>query len=99
MLRLDDLREHEDADVGIPLADLLRGARALVGLSGRHADVDDRDVGLLRGDGALERFGLPHARDHLDAGVSEHADNPLADQDRVVGDHDAHGSSPITRVP
>ncbi len=43
--RLDVLREDDDADLGVPLADLARGLETFVGERRRHADVDDRDVG------------------------------------------------------
>ena len=44
--------EDEHADVGVTAADLLCGDESLVGVSGRHADVDDRDVGEPRVDRA-----------------------------------------------
>ena len=42
--RFDHLRQEEHGDLGPLGAHLDRGARALVGLRRRHADVDDRDV-------------------------------------------------------
>ena len=42
--RLEVVREHEHADLGMRAADLLRGDEALVGVRRRHRDVDDRDV-------------------------------------------------------
>ena len=46
MRRLDDLGEHEHADGRSRLADLLRRSGSLVRVGWRHADVDDRDIGL-----------------------------------------------------
>ena len=48
--RLHVLGEHEDADRRMVGANRLRGAETLVGVRGRHTDVDDRDVGLVLGD-------------------------------------------------
>ena len=47
---LDVLREEEDADPGMRVADLLRRPQPLVGVRRRHPDVDDRDIGLVHGD-------------------------------------------------
>ena len=42
--RLEVVGEHEHADVGVLAADLLRGDEPVVGVAGRHADVEDRHV-------------------------------------------------------
>ena len=51
---LDVLGEHEHADVGMLLLDRARGAGAFVGERGRHADVDDGEVGAFAFDGGQE---------------------------------------------
>jgi hypothetical protein len=56
----------------------------------RHADVDDRDVRDLLVDRPHElvaRRRLPH---DVEAGAPQQRDDPLADEQPVVGDHDAH---------
>ena len=60
---------------------------------GRHADVDERDVGAARVDHAQERVGVAAAAGDLDPGVLEQPGESVAEQRFVVGDHDAHGSS------
>lgn len=45
MLGLDVLRQHENPKPWVVVLDLLRGARALVGERGRHADVNGDQVG------------------------------------------------------
>ena len=65
--RLDVLGEHEHADLGVEFTDPLRGDDPLVRVRRRHADVDDRAVGLLRRDRthqAVDVSGLTH---HLHA--------------------------------
>ena len=76
-----------------------RGAQAVVGVVGRHADVDDRDVGLVRADLAQQVLGVAGLRHDLEAGVLEQARGALAQQDGVVGDHDSHGISAHRTVP
>ena len=46
-----------------------------------------------------QRLGVADAADDLVAGVLEQPREPLAQQHRVLGDHDAHGSSTAIRVP
>ena len=74
-------------------------ARALVVVVGRHAHVDDREVGLVLADQREQRVGVAGAPDDLVAGVLEQAGEALAQEDGVLGDHDAHGSSTAIRVP
>ena len=73
------------------LADLLRRAQALVGLGRRHADVDDGDVGLVHRDVTEQVLGVSGLRDDLEARLLEQPRDPLAQQHRVVREHDAHG--------
>ena len=56
---LDVLREQQDAESLVALAQVEREAQALVGEGGRHADVDHGDVGRVLGDRAAQRLGVP----------------------------------------
>ena len=96
---LDELREQQDPDRRQLLADGQRRAQAVVGVVGRHPHVDDRDVGLVGANLAQQVLGVTGLGDDLEAGVAEQPRRALAEQDRVVGDHDPHGSSTISRVP
>ena len=65
----------------------------------RHADVDHRDVGLVRAHLAQEVLAVARLADDLEAGVLEQPHRAAAQQHRVVGDHDPHGSSARRTVP
>ena len=91
--RLDVLRQHEHADVGVARADPLGGDEALVGVGRGHADVDDRGVGLSEPDVAEQALGVLGLGHDLDSGVPEQADDPLACEHDVVGDDYSHGIS------
>ena len=95
---LDVLREHEDRRLGDAGARLDRGAQALVGVGRGHANVDDREIGAVTLDGDEERIAVPDALDDLDLLVGEQPREALAQQHRVLCDHDAHGSSARTIV-
>src|SRR5690606_42046794 len=95
---LDVLGQHEDADLGPAGADRHGGAEAVVGVGGRHADVDDAEVGAVALDDLDEALGVADGGDDLVAGVVEEADEPGPQQHRVLGDHDPHGSSTSTVV-
>src|SRR5216683_497606 len=90
---LDVLGEDEHPGTGMLGADLLRGDEALVGVGGRHADVDDGGVGLGGADRAQQRGGVAGLADHVDAGVGEQPGDALAGQHHVLGYDDAHGIS------
>src|SRR5262245_33274663 len=72
-------------------ADLLCSPDALVGLRGRHADVDDRDVGLVAPHLEQELVGVARLADDLDARLLEQPRQPLPQERRVVRDHGAKG--------
>ena len=65
--------------------------RPFVRLRRRHPDVDDRDVRLVHRDVAEEVLGRARLRDDLEARLVEQPRDPLPEQHRVVGEHDAHG--------
>src|SRR5262249_18601258 len=104
VLRLDVLREHEHARLWVLLADLARGAQALVGVRRRHADVDDRDLGAVGTHLEEELLRVARLADHLEARVLEQTRDALAEKHGVFGEHDAHrydskGISATTLVP
>src|SRR5262249_4043541 len=99
VLGLDVLREHEHAHAWPASTDLLRGDQALVGLRRRHPDVDDGDVGRVLLDARYQLVGGSRGRDDLEPVVGQETGDPLAQQQRVVRDHYAHGISACTRVP
>src|SRR5581483_526007 len=102
VLRLDVLREHEHGGAGMALADLAGRAQALVRVGGRHPDVHHRHVRAVRADLQEQLLGGARLPDHLEPGVREQARDPLAQEDGVLGDHDARhesGISATTRVP
>src|SRR5690606_3775466 len=70
-----------------------RGADALVGVGGRHADVHDGDVRAVLGHGPHERGGVGHGGRHLEPLAAQQQREPFAQQGVVLGDHDTHGSS------
>ena len=76
-----------------------RRAQPLVGVRRRHADVDDRDVGLVGADLAQQVLGVAGLGDDLEARLLEQARDALAQQHAVVGEDDAHGTSALTVVP
>ena len=73
------------------LADLLGRPQALIGLRRRHADVDDRNVGLVHRDVAQQILGVAGLRDDVESRLQEQPRDPLAQKHRVVGEHDADG--------
>ena len=66
---------------------------------GRHADVDDGDVGHVGVDLVEQLVRGADLRRDLDPGAGQDRGDPLADEDAVVRDHDPHGSSAMTVVP
>src|SRR5699024_481832 len=90
---LDVLAEHQHPHIRILLPDERGGADALVREGRRHAHVDDGEVGGERGDRAQQPVGLGDGADDLMSGVREQSGDALPEQDVVLGDHDAHGTS------
>src|SRR5215208_3358683 len=74
---LEELGQHEDADVGQLLADLLGRPDPVVGRVGRHLDVRHHQIGLVRPRLAEQVGRVGRDGDHLVAAVLEHADDPL----------------------
>jgi hypothetical protein len=84
--RLDVLAEHEHADLGVRPPDRHGRAEAVVGVRGRHADVDHGGVGAMGADLADEVVGVARLRDDVEAVRLEHARQPLEQQGVIVGD-------------
>jgi len=83
---LHELREDEYAHICVLGADLLCGFEALDRVGGGHADVEQNDVrpAARHNLGKARRLGrLPH---DVEAAALEHADEPFAEEERVVGD-------------
>ena len=82
------------------LADRLRGPQALVGVRGRHADVDDRDVGVLLADRGEELRGIAGLGNDLESGLGEQAGHAFPHEDRIVRDRDPerHGTGINARI-
>ena len=87
---LDVLREHEHAGVGELRPDLAGRDEPLVGVGRWHADVDDRDLGLVHRDVAHQVGGVVGLGENVEAGLDEQPHDALAQQDRVLGDHHGH---------
>ena len=81
--------EHEHADVrGSSARMMRRRLQALVGVVGRHADVDHRDVGAVRADLAQQVVAVAGLGDDVEAGVLEQPDHAGAQQHVVLADDD-----------
>ena len=87
VLALDVLAEHEDRGAGHPPARLDRRPQALVALGRRHPDVDHRHVRPLLDDRVHQGRPVADLRHDRRPGVLEQADQALAQQHGVLGDH------------
>ena len=89
MTGLDVLREEQDAELRIVAAETPRHAGAVVVVVRRHPDVDDCHVGLRLVNCGLQRDGIADLGHDVVAGVGEQPREALAEQRRVLTDHDA----------
>src|SRR3954471_18234518 len=64
-----------------------------------HPDVDDGDIRAMVGDGVGEARCVGQGGADVYARLGQQPGQTLAQQRRVVGDHDPHGSSASTIVP
>src|SRR3954447_18679981 len=96
---LDVLREQQDAEVRVGRSQAACYLCAIVGVIRRHADVDDRHVGLGLVDGGFKRVGVGGPGDDLVAGIVEQAGASLPTQRPALSDHDPHGTTASTVVP
>jgi hypothetical protein len=67
------------------LLDRTVGAGAFVGEGGRHADVDDGEIGLFLCDGGEQLVGVAEGGDDVMAAVPEEAGEAFAQQRLVLG--------------
>ena len=102
---LDVLRQHQHRRARAGGADRDRGPQALVGVRRRHPYVDDADVGPVGRGGGDERGPVADRGHDVVAVLGEQPDQPLPQQDRVVGDDNlapapsyGQGSSALTMV-
>ena len=84
---LEELRQDDHADLGLRGADLDGGAQPVVGRVGRHLDVGDDDVGLVRARLAQQIGSVRGDGDDLEAVLLEGVDDAGADE-RLVLAHD-----------
>ena len=91
---LDVVREDHDADARMAVAHRAGRDEPLLGVRRRHPDVDDRDVRRVRVDGRDELVGVRRLGDDVEARAAQQRGDPLADQQAVVGDDDAHAPRP-----
>jgi hypothetical protein len=90
--RVRVLAEHDDADVRVRLAQLLRGPDALVGSGRRHANVGDDDVRPLGVDRRQQRVEVATRGRDLHVGVRlEQAPDALANEVVILGQHETDG--------
>src|SRR5690606_19011237 len=76
------------------------GTQSFVGVGGRHAHVGDEHVGqrLGRAERRDDLVGRAVAGDGVSFGGQESRES-VKEEDGVLGDHDAHGTSTVSRVP
>ena len=96
---LDVLREQEHADRRMPLADLAGGPQPFVCMRRRHANVDDRDVGLVHRDVAEQVLRVPRLRDDLEPRFLEQPRHAFPEEDRVVCDNDPASIAELRNRP
>ena len=80
-------------------ADLRGRDETVVRVVRRHADIDDRDVGLVRANLEQEVVGADGAADHVVTGALQQRCDALAKQSAVVGDDDAQGPPSVHETP
>jgi hypothetical protein len=95
---LDVLAEHEHADLGMEFLDRSRRAGALVGERGWHADVDDREIGLLVRDPREDLLGVANGGDDVVPAILEGASKSLEDFDLREPFDAVIGNVPFAKV-
>ena len=91
VLGLHVLGEDQHRQARLPLAQLDRGAQALVGVGRRHPDVGDHDVRTVLGDGGEQLLGVRDGGEHLVPLVLQQLDQSGPQDGGVLRDDDAHG--------
>ena len=95
--RLDVLREHEDAHLGMGSADLVGRLEAFVGVAGGHADVEDGNIGFALFDEAHGLLPVAGRGHDVEARFDEEPRQALPQQHAVLGQDQSHGSSAVRR--
>src|SRR5262249_7704599 len=95
---LDVLRQDKHSHVWPRAAHDQRGPQPFVGEGRRHAHIHYDHVGLMLADLPEKLFRLSGCRYDVVACLGEQPGQALAQQDRILGNHDAHGSSTSTSV-
>ena len=84
------LAEDDDADGGLGRPQLVGQPDPLVGVTRRHSDVGDDDIGTSRLDPRTRRVEIAVGRDEIEIlDRLEHADDSLAREIAVLGEDDA----------
>jgi hypothetical protein len=91
--RFDVLREHEDTDLGMVVADRAGRDETLVRVGRWHADVHDGDVRPHRSHVLQQGLGVLRLRHDVDARVPEQPHDARSREHHVVGDDYPHGNS------
>jgi hypothetical protein len=86
LVDLDVCREDQDPDLRELGADTSRRVEALQFLRGRHADVDDHQVGDQFADQTHECGRIARLSDHVEARAGQKTGDPFAQEDIVVCD-------------
>ncbi len=81
--------EHQDPDLGQLSPDHTGRVEAFGLVLGRHANVDDHEVGLLIADDAQQLGGVARLARDLEPRALEQPRDALAQQDVIVRHHDA----------
>lgn len=73
--------------------------QAFVGVGGGHLDVDQGDVGSVRGDQTEQRLSVARLPDNVDVLGGQQLGDACPEQHHVLGDHDPHGAVPSMMRP
>ena len=90
VLRLDVLAEHQHGRSRDQPAGLDRRAQSLVALRGRHAHVDDGDVGPMADDRGHERWPVADGSHDRRIAILDEPHEAFAQEDRILRDHHPH---------
>ena len=94
------LGEHQHPHLRVLALEAQRGDQALVGVGGRHAHVDDRELGPVPGHLLEKLLAVADGGEHLDTLVLQQAAHALAQQHGVIGEDDAQRASGLShRAP
>ena len=99
VVHLNVLREHQHADGGMSIPDGPSRHEPLVAMLGRHPDVDDRNVRSLSVDEREQAVRVGGLTRDVEPPLGQEASETFPEQQRVVGERYAHGSSAVSAVP